>query len=35
MSVEKYRALNIHHPSDQALIEKAKAGIPMNISLAD
>ena len=35
MSMEQYRALNNHHPKDQALIEKAKAGIPMNISLAD
>jgi biopolymer transport protein ExbD len=35
MSVEHYRSLNIHRPLDQALIEKAKMGIPMNISLAD
>lgn len=35
ISPEQYRALDPLNPKDRAVIDKAKAGIPMNISIAD
>ena len=35
LTAEEYRSLNSQYPSQAALIEKGKTGIPMNISIAE